>query len=50
MFWVNKTVDGFFLFDMFLNFLVKVKVKTPDGDTKVLATSSPISNFGHREL
>jgi hypothetical protein len=36
MFWINKAVDVLFFLDMILNFFLKVKIKTKDGDTKVL--------------
>ena len=34
MFWINKAVDVLFFLDMILNFFLKVKIKTKDGDTK----------------
>ena len=43
MWWINKTVDMFFLFDMGLQFFLKAKVRQPDGSMKTLRTHKEIA-------
>ena len=45
MFWINKAVDVLFFLDMILNFFLKVKIKTKDGDTKAPLQTDSLHRF-----